>query len=86
MIRRQVGVWRRRWRDAWDSPCAWECTEPHRLREAILEVLSDAPRPGSPGKVTAEQVAQILAVAASRRNCRIVRSPVGHTGNGGTRR
>ena len=38
LIRRQVGLWRRRWRDAWDSLCAWECTEPHRLREAILEV------------------------------------------------
>jgi transposase len=63
LIRRQVGLWRRRWRDSWDSLCVWECTEPHRLREAILEVLSDAPRPGSPGKITAEQVAQILAVA-----------------------
>jgi transposase len=61
--RQQVGVWRQRWRDAWDSLCVWECTEPHRLREAILEVLADAPRSGSPGKVTAEQVAQILAVA-----------------------
>ena len=63
LIRRQVGVWRRRWRDAWDSLCVWECSEPHRLREAILDVLSDAPRPGSPGKITADQVAQILAVA-----------------------
>ena len=63
LIRRQVGLWRRRWRDAWDSLCVWECTEPHRLREAILEVLSDAPRPGSPGKITAEQVAKLLAVA-----------------------
>src|SRR3954447_16487912 len=61
--RQQVGVWRQRWRDAWDSLCVWECTEPHRLREAILEVLSDAPRPGCPGKITADQVAQILAVA-----------------------
>jgi transposase len=61
--RQQVGLWRRRWREAWDSLCVWECTEPHRLREAILAVLADAPRPGSPGKVTAEQVAQILAVA-----------------------
>jgi transposase len=61
--RQQVGVWRQRWREAWDSLCVWECTEPHRLREAILEVLADAPRSGSPGKVTAEQVAQILAVA-----------------------
>src|SRR5450631_2271024 len=63
LIRRQVGLWRRRWRDAWDSLCVWECTEPHRLREAILEVLADAPRPGCPGKITAAQVAQILAVA-----------------------
>ena len=63
LIRRQVGIWRRRWRDAWDSLCTWECTEPHRLREAILDVLSDAPRPGSPGRVSADQVARILAVA-----------------------
>jgi transposase len=63
LIRRQVGMWRRRWRDAWDALCVWECTEPHRLREAILAVLSDAPRPGCPGKITAEQVTQILAVA-----------------------
>jgi putative transposase len=41
--RQQVGVWRKRWRDAWESLCVWECTEPRRLREAILEVLSDAP-------------------------------------------
>jgi len=61
--RQQVGIWRRRWREAWDSLCAWECTEPHRLREAILDVLSDAPRPGCPGKITADQVARILAVA-----------------------
>jgi transposase len=61
--RQQVGVWRKRWRDAWESLCVWECTEPRRLHEAILKVLSDAPRPGCPGKITAEQVAQILAVA-----------------------
>ena len=61
--RQQVGIWRQRWREAWDSLCVWECTEPRRLREAVLEVLADAPRPGSPGKITADQVAQILAVA-----------------------
>src|SRR2546426_12218337 len=38
--RLQVGIWRQRWRDAWESLCVWECTEPHRLREAILDVLS----------------------------------------------
>ena len=63
LIRRQVGVWRRRWQKAWESLCLWECTETHRLRGAILDVLSDAPRSGSPGKITAEQVAQIVAVA-----------------------
>ena len=61
--RQQVGVWRQRWREAWESLCLWECHDPHRLREGILEVLSDAPRPGSPGTFTAEQVAQIVAVA-----------------------
>ena len=59
----QVGIWRQRWRDAWDTLCVWECTEPHRLREAILNVLSDAPRPGAPAPFTAEQVSQIVALA-----------------------
>jgi transposase len=59
----QVGIWRQRWRDAWDALCVWECTEPHRLREAILDVLSDAPRPGAPATFTAEQVSQIVALA-----------------------
>ena len=61
--RNQVGLWRQRWRDAWDSLCVWECTESHRLREAIIDVLSDAPRPGTPATFTAEQVAQIVALA-----------------------
>ena len=61
--RQQVGLWRQRWRDAWEALCVWECTETHRLREAILDVLSDAPRPGTPAKFTAEQVSQIVALA-----------------------
>ena len=61
--RQQVGVWRQRWRDAWEALCVWECTESHRLREAILEALSDAPRPGAPATFTATQVAQIVALA-----------------------
>jgi transposase len=59
----QVGIWRQRWRDSWEALCVWECTEPHRLREAILDVLSDAPRPGAPATFTAEQVSQIVALA-----------------------
>jgi transposase len=59
----QVGIWRQRWRDAWDALCVWECTEPHRLREAMVEVLADAPRPGAPATFTAEQVSRIVALA-----------------------
>ena len=59
----QVGVWRRRWQAAWEELTALECREPRRLREAIGEVFRDAPRTGSPGKFTAEQVTQILALA-----------------------
>jgi len=61
--RLQVGIWRQRWRDAWEALCVWECSEPHRLREAILDVLADAPRPGAPATFSAEQVAQIVALA-----------------------
>ena len=59
----QVGVWRRRWQGAWEELTALECREPRRLREAIQEVFRDAPRSGSPGTFTAEQVTQILALA-----------------------
>jgi transposase len=59
----QVGVWRRRWQAAWEELTALECREPRRLREAIQEVFRDAPRSGSRGKFTAEQVTQILALA-----------------------
>jgi len=61
--RKQVGLWRRRWRDAWEDLTLLECREPRRLREAIRETLRDAPRPGAPGTFTAEQITQILAVA-----------------------
>jgi transposase len=61
--RQQVGLWRQRWRDAWESLCVWECAEPHRLREAILDLLADAPRPGAPATFTAAQVSQVVALA-----------------------
>lgn len=61
--RKQVGLWRRRWRDAWDALTVLECGEPRRLREAIRETLRDAPRSGCGGTFTAEQIARILAVA-----------------------
>lgn len=62
--RRQVGVWRRRWRDSFEALIAIECNETTAaLRQAIEDVLSDAPRPGNPGTFTAEQVTQIIAIA-----------------------
>jgi transposase len=62
--RKQVGLWRRRWRESFDALVAIECRESQAaLRRAIEEVLSDAPRGGSHGKFTAEQVTQVLAVA-----------------------
>lgn len=74
--RLQVGRWRQRWRDAWASLCVWECSEPHRLREAILDVLADAPRPGAPATFTAEQVAQIVALACEPPE--LSGRPIGH--------
>jgi transposase len=60
----QVGRWRRRWARAWSGLIDRECRETKAdLRRAIAAVLSDAARPGAPGKFTAEQVTQILALA-----------------------
>jgi transposase len=62
--RKQVGRWRRRWQHSFDALVAIECRESQAaLRRAIEEILSDAPRSGSSGKFTAEQVTQVLAVA-----------------------
>jgi len=64
LTRKQVGLWRRRWQQSFDALVAVECRESQAVfRRMIAEVLSDAPRTGSPGKFTAEQVTQILAVA-----------------------
>jgi transposase len=62
--RSQVGRWRRRWARAWSGLIDRECRETKAdLRRGIEAVLSDAARPGAPGKFTAEQVTQILALA-----------------------
>jgi transposase len=62
--RHQVGIWRARWAAAFDRLVLVECLEGTiALRKAIRELLADAPRPGAPGKFTAEQLAQIFAVA-----------------------
>jgi transposase len=63
--RHQIGLWRRRWQYAFADLVRIECTEesPALLRQAIEELLSDEPRPGCPGKFTAEQLALLFALA-----------------------
>jgi transposase len=63
--RHQIGIWRRRWQRAFNDLVRIECTDdsPAALRHAIEEVLADEPRPGSPGKFTAEQITLLFALA-----------------------
>jgi len=62
--RHQVGLWRRRWQQAFPKLVTIECLETAAtLRRAIEEVLSDEPRPGCPGTFTPEQITLILALA-----------------------
>lgn len=59
-----VSTWRHRWLDAWDKLLTIEATDDEReLETAIIGVLSDRPRPGSPAKFTAEEIIQIIQVA-----------------------
>ncbi len=74
--RLQVGLWRRRWRDDWESLTLLECREPLKLREAIREVFRDSPRRGRPPRVTAEQVNRIQMVACE--SPRLSGRPISH--------
>jgi putative transposase len=62
--RHQPGLWRRRWTQAFERLVVIECVEPESVfRQAVIAILSDAPRPGAVPKFSAEQVTQILALA-----------------------
>jgi transposase len=63
--RHQIGIWRRRWQRAFNNLIRIECSEDSAaaLRHAIAEVLADEPRPGCPGKFTAEQITLLFALA-----------------------
>ena len=62
--RQQVGLWRRRWQQSFEALVEMEQRETRaEFRRTIEDILSDAPRSGSPGKFTAEQVTQIVSVA-----------------------
>lgn len=62
--RHAVGIWRRRWADAFDTLVRIECLEGlSALETAIEDVLSDKPRAGCPGTFAPDQIARIIAVA-----------------------
>ena len=62
--RHAVGIWRRRWADAFDNLVRIECLEGVSALEAAIEdVLSDNPRSGCPGTFAPDQIARIIAVA-----------------------
>ncbi len=56
-------TWRQRWLSGVAKLAEMEDVEDRTLEQAIIELLSDLPRPGAPIKFTAEQVTQIIAVA-----------------------
>lgn len=62
----------RRWRKRWQEKASVRQLEAETdkreqlLQQAVAEVLSDAPRSGSPGTFTAEQICQIIRVACQR--------------------
>ena len=62
--RHGVGIWRRRWADAFDTLVRIECLEgPAAPETAIEDVLSDNPRSGCPSTLAPDQIARIIAVA-----------------------
>ena len=61
---KMVGIWRRRWRDSFAALLEMQFTENNAaFRRAIIECLSDAPRIGSPGKFTPEQIVGLIGIA-----------------------
>lgn len=62
--RQCVGKWRRRWRESFDALLSIQMNEPHSvLVRAVVDVLSDAHRSGSPGKFSSEQIVQLISIA-----------------------
>jgi len=59
----QVNRWRDRYSKKQEQISLIEKETPHKLRSAIIEVLSDLPRNGGPTKFRDEQVAAIIAMA-----------------------
>ena len=59
-----VGLWRRRWRQSYQALLQMQFTEnKNQFKRSIILVLSDAPRSGSPGKFSAEQIVGLIGIA-----------------------
>lgn len=59
-----VGIWRRRWRGSFTALLRMQFDESEAaFRRAIMDCLRDAPRCGSPGKFTPEQVVSLIGIA-----------------------
>ena len=59
-----VGIWRQRWRDSFPALLQMQFTEKTAaFQRATIECLSDAPRSGSPGKFTPEQIVGLIGIA-----------------------
>lgn len=56
-------MWRERWIDQDERLRLVEAEQPDELELVIVEILSDAPRPGAPARFTPEQIVQIVAIA-----------------------
>jgi transposase len=64
ICRKTVGMWRRRWRDSFEALRRLQFEESEAaFRRAIIECLSDAPRSGSPGTFTPEQIVELISTA-----------------------
>ena len=74
--RQTVRFWRARWTKASVEFSEAETEiDDKKLRDLILNVLSDQPRNGRPGTFTPEQICQIIAVALDQVQGRLCESP-----------
>lgn len=64
LSRETVGLWRRRWSESFAALLNIQMTASSaEYKRAIISCLSDAPRSGSPGKFTPEQVVGLIGIA-----------------------
>lgn len=61
--RHSAGRWRKRWQESFEALLSIELNEPRaRLEQALVDVLRDARRSGSPGKISAQQKVQLVSI------------------------